>query len=129
MKASLAIAALTLAIAACKQEAAPPASSVVTAPTSIAAPTALAAKMPKTSVVKLHIEGMICGGCAEAAEAALKTVDGVTSATVSFEDRTATVVYDPEKVDQKVLITKLENVEMGGRKMPFRISILGEGAK
>lgn len=39
----------------------------------------------------ISVEGMSCGGCEEAVEAALKKVNGVTSATADREAETATV--------------------------------------
>lgn len=39
----------------------------------------------------LHITGMTCGGCAKHVEKALRSVAGVTSATVDLSKNTATV--------------------------------------
>lgn len=118
MKVVTTVAVLTLGIAACKKE-------------SVQQPTALASASAPTpsvlegsSLVRLRIDGMSCGGCAQAAQEALEKVDGVRSASVSFEEKIATIQCDPAKVDVAWLISRLENVEMGGKKMPFKVSLI-----
>lgn len=46
----------------------------------------------------LHVEGMTCGSCATAVKHVLKKVDGVTDASVSYEEKQAVVTYDPKAV-------------------------------
>jgi len=56
------------------------------------------AQMPETATVKLHISDMTCGGCATTARLALKKLDGVLDATVSYKDSLGSVRYDARKV-------------------------------
>ena len=61
----------------------------------------------KTATCTLKISGMTCGGCAVAVKMAAKKVDGVTDATVSYENGRAEVTYDssktsPEKIAEAI---------------------------
>jgi copper chaperone CopZ len=76
-----------------------------------------------TTTLEVHIDGMVCGGCAEAAQKALEGIDGVRSADVSFEKGMAKVVCDPG-VSADQIVTALHNVEMNGEKMPFEASVV-----
>lgn len=58
-------------------------------------PTAVMAKEAKA---EFKVTGMSCGACAKGVEARLADLAGVKSATVSFEESSATVVFDDEKV-------------------------------
>jgi mercuric transport protein len=51
-----------------------------------------------TKVATIQVEGMTCGGCAIGVRTALKRLDGVARADVSYEDERAVVTFDPEKV-------------------------------
>jgi mercuric transport protein len=51
-----------------------------------------------TKVATIQVEGMTCGGCAIGVRTALKRLDGVAKAEVSYEDERAVVTFDPEKV-------------------------------
>ena len=76
-----------------------------------------------TTTLEVRIDGMVCGGCAEAAQEALEGIEGVRSAEVSFEDGLAKVVCDPGVSADKI-VTALNNVEMNGEKMPFEASVV-----
>ncbi len=66
-------------------------------PCCITQPSAAAATAPKTATTNLHIEGMTCGSCATAVKLVLQKTAGVVSSTVSYEEKRATVTYDPAK--------------------------------
>lgn len=55
----------------------------------------------KTEV--LNINGMSCGGCAITVAGALKAMDGVSDATVSLEEKHATVEFDETRVSLEQL--------------------------
>lgn len=55
------------------------------------------------ATVTLNVSGMACGGCVQSITNVLKALAGVEKADVSLETRTATVVYDPAKVDVEQL--------------------------
>lgn len=76
--------------------------------------------------VQLHIGGMMCEGCAQAARDALEALPGVREADVSFESGLANVYCEPGAVEPPSLVATLQDVEMGGKKMPFEVSIAAE---
>lgn len=58
----------------------------------------------------LTIGGMVCQGCAEAAEQALEKVAGVVSAEADFQSGTATVLFDPSRTNVGALAAAIEGV-------------------
>ena len=66
----------------------------------IAVGTALAAP-PQTAT--LAVENMTCGTCPIVVKKALERVPGVTSTSVDFDKRTATVTFDPDKTNSAKL--------------------------
>jgi mercuric ion transport protein len=64
---------------------------------SAGSPTFPAATSPVRST-SLHIEGMFCSGCAAIVESALSHVDGVRRVSVSLEQKSAAVEYEPSRV-------------------------------
>ena len=66
----------------------------------IAAGSALAAP-PQTTT--LAVENMTCGTCPIVVKKALERVSGVTSTSVDFDKRTATVTFDPDKTNSAKL--------------------------
>jgi mercuric ion binding protein len=50
---------------------------------------------PQTTT--LAVENMTCGTCPIVVKKALERVSGVTSASVDFDKRTATITFDPDK--------------------------------
>lgn len=72
-----------------------------------AAPSTTSAIANATTYV-IGVQGMHCGGCANAIATKAGQVEGVASCDVSFEDGTATVVVVPESVEAvESAITKL----------------------
>lgn len=63
--------------------------------------------------VTFAIEGMSCGGCATSIAEALRRVDGVLSADVSYDERRARVAYDADRVSQERLMEVIR--ELGYR--------------
>ena len=49
--------------------------------------------------IKLKIEGMHCAGCSNRLEKILNNVDGVESAKVSLEEKSADIKYNEEEVE------------------------------
>jgi copper chaperone CopZ len=54
------------------------------------------------------IEGMHCDGCASTIKALLDRQPGVHMATVSFTDRQARILYDPNAIDDDRLVAAIE---------------------
>lgn len=48
--------------------------------------------------VKLNVEGMHCEGCSKRLENVLNELEGVESANVSLEEKTAEVNYNEEEI-------------------------------
>ncbi len=65
-------------------------------------PLAGLAATPKTAV--LDVQNMTCSMCPLTVKAALKKVPGVTDATVNFDNKTATVTFDADKLDSAALV-------------------------
>lgn len=63
-----------------------------------------------TASVRLAIDGMTCGGCAIAARKMLSRLDGVVKADVSYETRTATIIYDPARVKVEQMIAAVKKL-------------------
>ncbi|HEY0994862.1 MAG TPA: metal-binding (seleno)protein [Gemmatimonadaceae bacterium] len=61
--------------------------------------------------VTLHVEGMTCGGCTLATRKVLERLAGVTKAKVSYEEKRATVVYDPAKVTVQQMIAAVATLK------------------
>ena len=61
-----------------------------------------------TIQVRLNIEGMTCGSCALTARIVLERTPGVFDAEVSFEESTATVLYDDSVTSAADVIARLE---------------------
>ena len=60
--------------------------------------------------VKLPVSGMTCGGCARSVEKKLSATPGVKSAQVDLEGATATVQFDPGRVQVPRLIAAIEQL-------------------
>ena len=57
-----------------------------------------------------RVRGMRCGGCAEAVETALSSIDGVDRVSVSLESGRVTVVYDPGRVRLVDIVRSVERL-------------------
>ena len=54
--------------------------------------------------IKLKIEGMHCAGCSNRLEKILNNVDGVESAKVSLEEKSADIKYNEEEVELNTIL-------------------------
>ena len=61
--------------------------------------------------IRLHIDGMTCVNCQNKIEKALNHTDGVISASVSYNDAAADMVYDDEKISLKEIISVIEHLD------------------
>ena len=59
----------------------------------------MAEKSEKSRKTRLHVTGMTCTTCAATLEKALAETEGIKQAKVNFASETASVEYDPEKLD------------------------------
>ena len=60
----------------------------------------------KTTIFK--IEGMNCDACANAIKSVVEKEPGVRTASVSFNDRQARVLYDPKFVEEERLVDAIQ---------------------
>ena len=59
-------------------------------------------------MVTFRIEGMNCDGCAETLKCLIEKQPGVRKAEISFGERQARVLYDPQSVGEERLIELIQ---------------------
>lgn len=64
--------------------------------------------------IKLKIEGMHCAGCSNRLERILNNVDGVESAKVSLEEKSADIKYNEEEVELNTILQEIEDAGFKG---------------
>ena len=64
--------------------------------------------------IKLKIEGMHCAGCSNRLEKILNNVDGVESAKVSLEEKSADIKYNEEDVELNTILQEIEDAGFKG---------------
>ena len=64
--------------------------------------------------LKLKIEGMHCTGCSLRLERVLNNLEGVKSATVNFEEKQATIIFDINTINEKKIKEAIEDVGFQG---------------
>lgn len=66
------------------------------------------------ATAEFDVEGMTCGGCALATEAALKKLEGVVAADARYDERTeegrCTVEYDPARVSPERMMAAIRDL-------------------
>ena len=68
-----------------------------------------------------NVDGMMCGyGCGNTINKTLKSIDGIDSYSVSYEDSKMEVVFDKSIVDVKTIINSLPN--------PYKATFLKENS-
>lgn len=65
--------------------------------------------MDKT--IRLNIGGMTCVNCQNKIEKTLNHTEGIISASVSYNNATADIVYDEERISLKKIITAIEGLD------------------
>ena len=65
--------------------------------------------MDKT--IRLNIGGMTCVNCQNKIEKTLNHTEGIISASVSYNNATADIVYDEERISLKKIITAIESLD------------------
>lgn len=64
--------------------------------------------------LKLKIEGMRCTGCSLRLERVLNNLEGVKSATVNFEEKQATIIFDINTINEKKIKEAIEDAGFQG---------------
>ena len=64
--------------------------------------------------IKFKIEGMHCAGCSNRLEKILNNVDGVESAKVSLEEKSADIKYNEEEVELNTILQEIEDAGFKG---------------
>jgi mercuric ion binding protein len=65
---------------------------------------------PVMSEKLFNIEKMTCKMCHITVRKAMEKVEGVVKATVNYEDKTATVTFDPKKTDIEAIALASTNI-------------------
>lgn len=61
-------------------------------------------------IKKLNVEGMSCSHCERAVKNALNELNGVSNTEVSLEEKTVSVEYDTDVIEEARLIEEIEDV-------------------
>lgn len=102
----MAIALAMIATASCKKEHND--SEVVTINTTETVEKKDIAENATIAKVQFNVEGMTCAvGCAAKIEKSLNNMDGIKTATVNFETKTAVVEYDVDQVNTDLLTKRV----------------------
>ena len=64
--------------------------------------------------LKLKIEGMHCTGCSSRLERVLNNLEGVKSATVNFEEKQASIIFDINTINEKEIKEAIEDAGFQG---------------
>ena len=64
--------------------------------------------------IKLKIEGMHCAGCSNRLEKILNNVDGIESAKVSLEEKSADIKYNEEEREWNTILQEIEDAGFKG---------------
>lgn len=64
--------------------------------------------------IKLKIEGMHCAGYSNRLEKILNNVDGIESAKVSLEEKSADIKYNEEEVELNTILQEIEDAGFKG---------------
>jgi copper chaperone len=88
-----------------------PAAADTSATVPVTASSLPAVRRAALDTVRLHIEGMTCGGCTLATRKVLERLDGVAKADVSYEAKRAVVVYDAKKVTVAQMIAAVATLK------------------
>jgi copper chaperone len=66
-----------------------------------------------TKRAELSVEGMSCGHCVARVKNALSSVEGVTKAEVSLENKNAVVEYDPDTTNPEKMKKAIADLDLG----------------
>lgn len=58
----------------------------------------------------MKVEGMRCESCAEMIRSCMTTQPGVQAANVSFDEGRAHVLYDPQAIDEDLLVDAVQKL-------------------
>ncbi len=68
--------------------------------------------------VILAVEGMTCGGCCTKVETAMKGLDGVVAATADYQEGTATITFEKDKVTVEMIVKTINEETSFKASMP-----------
>ena len=101
-----AIAFALIATTSCKKEQTD--TEVVTVETTETVEKKIIAENATLAKVEFNVEGMTCAvGCAAKIEKSLNNMDGIKTATVDFETKTAIVEYDVDQINTDLLAERV----------------------
>jgi copper chaperone CopZ len=85
--------------------------------------TIAASQAVDTTTVRIRITGMTCATCPVTARVALKKLDGVYDATVTYDDSLGVVRYDAKRVNPAQIASHLT------RLTGYKVTVLPDSAK
>jgi copper ion binding protein len=80
----------------------------------------------KPKMITLNVSGMTCSSCEHHVESEVMKLSGVSAVKASYASKSATIEFNPQKVDQKTII---EAINKTGYKVEKTVSPLQEQAK
>lgn len=61
-------------------------------------------KTTNIEIVNLEVDGMTCNGCVESIQSSVARHVGVKECTVSLENKSAAIAYNPQKTNQDEIV-------------------------
>jgi len=80
----------------------------------------------KNKKIVLSVSGMTCASCEHHIESEVIKLSGVSSVKASYADKSTTVTYDPQKVDEQKIITAVNET---GYKVEQNVNLVQEKSK
>jgi copper chaperone CopZ len=68
--------------------------------------------------VILAVEGMTCGGCCTKVETAMNGLEGIVAASADYQEGTATITYETEKVTVEKIVKTINEETSFKASMP-----------
>ncbi|XP_071951296.1 copper-transporting ATPase 1-like isoform X2 [Antedon mediterranea] len=65
---------------------------------------------PLINEVVIHVDGMTCNSCVKSIEGNISTLNGVNNITVSLENKSAKIQYNPQKMNPNTLKQAIEDM-------------------
>lgn len=75
------------------------------------------------TLTKLAVRGMTCSGCAYSVKTILTRVDGVESASVDYEDGSASVKFDSNKTNVEKIVGELNQNGYGAEQIKKKTEV------
>jgi Cu+-exporting ATPase len=78
-----------------------------------------------TKQITLPVTGMTCANCVRTVERAVRKLEGVENATVSYASEKVEVIFDPSRLNEAAIVEKIENAGYGVPTAQIELPITG----